>query len=111
MTEQKFEKVWYRPNELKWYDLSLRAYKDTGTLFVRENSIEFQGQKYSVMLAKVQRITFGKQGRDFVNNWVKIEYNDSALSVAFFADGNQLGWSGVSGGTERILHAVQHFVK
>jgi hypothetical protein len=106
-----FDTVWYLPHENRWRDLNILAYRDTGKLTVEENSIKFNGGKETVVIANVQRVTFGKQGRDFVNNWVKIEYGDSATpSVAFFADGSLHGWGGIFGGTKRILEAVKQQV-
>ena len=60
------------------------------------------------MITNVRAVSYGKQGRDFVNNWVKVEYGDgSAPSSAYFADGSLLGWGGILGGTKRILDAIR----
>jgi hypothetical protein len=75
---------------------------------VSENSIEFHGSKGPVVITDIKRVTFGKQGRDFVNNWVKIEYGTTP-SVAFFADGSLRGWGGIFGGTKRILETVEQY--
>jgi len=81
--------------------LNILAYRDIGKLTVSENSIEFHGSKETVVVTDIKRVAFGKQGRDFVNNWVKIEYGESTTpSVAFFADGSLLGWGGIFGGNE-----------
>ena len=85
MTIKVFSKVWYLPEENKWRDMKLLAFRDTGTLIVHEHSLEFQSKKDTVEITDVTRISYGRQGRDFVNNWVKIEYGDSR--AAFFADG------------------------
>ncbi len=107
-----FDDVWYLPEENKWRDLNLLAYKDTGKLTFGNNAIEFKGSKETVVVTNIRRVTLGKQGRDFVNNWVKIEYGDNASpSVAFFADGTSHGWGGIFGGTKRILEAVEHHVQ
>jgi len=106
-----FDSIWYLPDENRWRDVNVLAYRDKGKLTVSENSIEFRGGKETVVITDIKRVTFGKQGRDFVNNWVKIEYGDSSTpTVAFFADGSLLGWGGIFGGTKKILEAVQeHF--
>ena len=112
MAEQQFNSVWYLPAENKWRDLNMRAFRDTGRLIVRDDSVEFQGKKERVVITHVRRVSFGKQGRDFVNDWVKIEYgNDAMTSTAFFADGSWLGWGGILGGTKSILAAVQHLAR
>jgi len=109
---QVFDIVWYLPHENRWRDLNLLAYRDTGKLTVGENSLQFKGSKENVVIDNIQRVTFGKQGRDFINNWVKIEYGDSSNpSVAFFADGSMFGWGGIFGGTKRILEAVTQRVQ
>lgn len=109
MAKRQFNSVWYLPAENEWRDLNLLAFKDNGRLLVRDDSLEFQGAKGSVAITNVRRVSLGKQGRDFVNDWVKIEYGDGAApSTAFFADGSWLGWGGILGGTKRILAAVQH---
>ena len=108
MAIRTFDTVWYLAHENRWSDLNILAYRDTGKLTVAENAIEFHGGKETVVIANIQRITFGKQGRDFVNNWVKIEYGDSIPPcVAFFADGSLHGWGGIFGGTKKILEAVK----
>lgn len=111
MASRTFDTVWYLPHENRWRDLNILAYRDTGRLTVGENSIEFKGGKETVVITNIQRITFGKQGRDFVNNWVKIEYGDiTTPSVAFLADGSLHGWGGIFGGTKKILEAVKQNV-
>lgn len=92
--------------------MNLLAFRDAGKLIVSEDSLEFRGKKEKVVITNVRRISYGKQGRDFVNNWIRIEYGDvPTTSTAFFADGSLLGWGGIFGGTKRILAAVQHLAK
>jgi len=108
MATWTFDSVWYLPHENRWRDLHILAYRDTGKLTVSEHSIEFHGGKETVIITNVKRVTLVKQGRDFVNHWVKIEYGDGAAPwVAFFADGSLLGWGGIFGGTKRILEAAK----
>jgi hypothetical protein len=100
--------VWYLPSENRWRDMNILAFRDSGRLVVGDDTLEFQGGKERVVISGVRRVSIGKQGRDFVNDWVKVEYGDPASpSTAFFADGRFLGWGGVFGGTRRILAAVQ----
>jgi hypothetical protein len=109
MAECTFQSVWYLPDENKWQDMNPLAFRDVGILTIGERSLEFHGRSGAVHITHVKRISYGKQGRDFVNNWVRIEYGDSpAASTAFFADGSLLGWGGVLGGTKKLLAAVQH---
>ena len=106
MATVTFRNVWYLPAENRWRGLNMLAMRDAGTLVVNEDSLEFNGKKEKVRITGVKRISYGKQGRDFVNNWVKIEYQDG--NTAFFADGSLLGWGGILGGTKKILNAIHH---
>jgi hypothetical protein len=85
--------------------MNLLAFRDTATLIIERCSVQFTGKKNSVHIMAVERVSFGKQGRDFVNNWGKIEYDHG--KTAFFADGGLLGWGGIFGGTRKIFAAVQ----
>jgi hypothetical protein len=112
MAVRVFDGVWYLPDESRWSDGRVLAYRDVGRLVVGEDSLEFQGKKQRVAIAGILRISFGKQGRDFINNWVKVEYEaEQKPATAFFADGSLLGWGGLLGGTKAILEAVQHLAK
>jgi len=54
----------------------------------------FEGRSQKLVLENIRRVSFGKQGRDFVNNWISIDYGNGALvSAALFADGNMRGWA------------------
>jgi hypothetical protein len=103
-----FNPVWFLPSENRWRDMNILAFKDTGRLIVQPQLLEFQGNKEKVAITEIRRVSIGKQGRDFVNQWVKVEYGDAqAPSTAYFADGSWLGWGGVFGGTRRILAALE----
>ena len=106
MATRTFGTVWYLPEENRWRDMNILAMRDAGTLVVNDDALEFNGKKENAYITDVKRISYGKQGRDFVNNWVKIEYQDG--KTAFFADGSLLGWGGIFGGTRKILDAVRH---
>ena len=107
MAEATFDKVWFLPRERRWGELNL-AYEDIGRLIVRPDSLEFLGRKGTLQITNIRSVSCGKQGRDFINDWVKIEYGEGPEpSTTFFADGAGMGWSGVLGGTQKILEAVQ----
>jgi len=107
MTIHTFDNVWYSPRK-RWYDLHLLAYRDVGRLTIEEKSLEFQGPRQTLLVETVLCVSYGKQGRDFVNNWVIVDYRDGvSTSTALFADGNMAGWSGVLGGTKRIFDAAR----
>lgn len=103
-----FTSVWYLPDENTWRNFNILAFRDVGRLITYEDSLEFQGKKGTVLIKNIRRVTFGKQGRDFVNNWVRIEYGDALKpATAFFADGSWLGWGGIFGGTRRIFDVLK----
>jgi hypothetical protein len=107
-----FEKVWYLPDVNRWRDLNILAFRDVGTLTLDDNLIIFEGKKGKVEIRNVKRVSIGKQGRDFVNDWVKVEYEEGSNPLtAFFADGTRLGWSGMFGGTKKILAEIENFIK
>jgi hypothetical protein len=104
----EFQQVWYLPAENEWGDMNILACKDQGTLIVKASSVEFYGSKAKLVISKLRAVTMGKQGRDFVNDWVKVEYDSGMLfSTAFFADGGWLGWRGMFGGTRKIFEAIR----
>lgn len=108
MEPQTFDKVWYLSGDSIWRIFRLLAYQDVGKLTVSNSQVEFKSSQRSILIDQIRRVSYGKQGRDFVNNWVKIEYDQGGQShKAFFADGGSLGWDGVLGGTKRILEAVK----
>ncbi len=108
MGSQIFDRVWYLSGDSIWRIFRLLAYQDVGKLTVSDSQVEFTSSQQRIIIDRIRRVSYGKQGRDFVNNWVKIEYDQGGSShKAFFADGGSLGWDGVFGGTKRILEAVK----
>jgi hypothetical protein len=103
-----FDRAYYLSRENTWLRFRLLAYEDVGKLTISEASVMFESSKRTVVIDRIQQVSYGKQGRDFVNNWVKIEYLDGGRpALAFFADGGSLGWSGVAGGTAKMLEAIK----
>lgn len=104
MTRVIFDNVWYLPDENRWRDMNMLAMRDYGSLFVNEESLEFQGGNEKVKITDIKKVSYGKQGRDFINNWVRVDYGMG--KTAFFADGRWLGWGGIFGGTKMIFNAL-----
>lgn len=98
-----FYGVWYVPSEYDPNSFDLMRLRDTGTLVISQDSIQFRGKKNTVLIENIKRVSYGKG--DLVNSWVKILYGDDG--IALLADGNFLGWSGLFGGTKKILKAIQ----
>jgi hypothetical protein len=109
MEQQTFSDVWYRPSKNSLLNTSPIAFYDKGTLKVGEGVLEFRGEKGVVNISNIQSIAYGKQGKDMVNNWVKVDYGSG--QQAFFADGSLLGWGGIFGGTQKLLKALQQASK
>ncbi|MBN1439373.1 MAG: hypothetical protein JW929_08195 [Anaerolineales bacterium] len=101
----KFTNIWYLPEENTWRKFQPLAYQDVGTLELHKDGVDFFGGKEKVLLRNIKTVGYGKQGRDFVLNWVQIEYGDGRK--AFLADGNFLGWKGFYGGTKLLYHAIR----
>jgi hypothetical protein len=100
-----FEKVWYRPT-LERPGFFVMA--DTGTLTVGVDGIDFRGDKDTkyVSYENMQRVSFGKVGSDFMNNWVNIQYrNGQAESYILFSGGKSLGWEGI-GTADKMFYSI-----
>ncbi|RWY47252.1 hypothetical protein [Mucilaginibacter gilvus] len=105
----QLETVWYLPSENTWKQFQYLAMKDIGTIAFFKDVISFTGEKTDIKIAQIISISYGKQGRDFINNWIKIDYHDETgvQSQAFFADGNNRGWSGIFGGTKKMYMLIK----
>lgn len=107
-SKYNFQNIWYLPSANTWKDFQMLAMKDIGCLMIETNGIAFKGNNSEFIINKLSSITYGKQGRDFINNWVKIEYYDlkDELQEAYSADGNNRGWSGIFGGTKKLYNLL-----
>ncbi|MEO6978013.1 MAG: hypothetical protein ABI113_06515 [Mucilaginibacter sp.] len=103
------ENAWYLPAANTWKEFQTLAMKDIGILTVDTKGIFYRGGDYSLVIDRLSSVTYGKQGRDFINNWVKIEYIDANNNSqeAYFADGNNRGWSGIFGGTKKLYDLLK----
>ncbi|MGE5418485.1 MAG: SHOCT domain-containing protein, partial [Accumulibacter sp.] len=92
--------------------MHLKAFQDKGDLIVEDDRLRFNGSKWNITISDIKKASYGKQGRDFVNNWVKIDYLENGTpKKAFFASGAGLGWGGVLGGTQKILNAIEEMFR
>ena len=98
MSSQSFSEIWYRPDEKNLFDLL--AYKDMGRLTIDHCRIIYSGRKERLTITRILKLDYCKIGRDFINNWVKIDYEaEGDRRSAYFADGGWMGWRGILGGT------------
>ena len=101
-----FEKVWFLSEPRAGFDFrGIKSYDDIGTLTFTADSCRFRGRRGSVSIRDIQRISYGRQGRDFLNRWVKFDYGKG--KTAYFADGSHFGWGGVFGGSKEIFEEAQ----
>lgn len=95
-----FEKVWYRATVEK---PGFFVMTDTGTVIIDADAIDFRGKTEAMHIAysNVLRVTYGKVGSDFINNWVIIKYSAKETeSYMLLSGGKALGWGGVGVGKQ-----------
>lgn len=107
-----FPRVWFRYSPNTWADFQLLAWQDQGTLEVRGAELEFRGGRYALVIRDITRLSVVRQGRDFINSWVQVDYvRDGSPAVAYFADGSAAGWGGVLGGTRALYTAIEQSLR
>jgi hypothetical protein len=103
---QTFKSVWYRPHGTGLEDIAkMKAMTDRGSLDVSPGRLHFEGKWTSLDVTDIERISLGRSGKDFINTWVTLEY--AGGRTAQFADGGNLGWSGILGGTRKLMRAIE----
>ncbi|MCH8496807.1 MAG: hypothetical protein LAT57_14400 [Balneolales bacterium] len=107
-----FRGIWYRPKPPQERTLNEAFKRKTGRLEIDRTGLSFNSKEGSLSIRNIQSVTFGLQGSDPVNTYVKITYLDSgATKVAYFADGKLFGYSGFFGGTWRIYRSLSHLIE
>lgn len=80
------------------------AKKDTGTLTITQDSIQFNGRNEKLILTNIQFISYGKPGRFVFGDWLQVIYGGSLQpSVAYLRGAKH------SGGTASLFSALHHF--
>ena len=103
-----FPVAWFLDSENTWGDFHVLAYDDLGTLTVGDGELEFRGSKMATTIRHITRIALVRQGRDFINHWVKIDYVEGEVpATVYLADGSSRGWGGILGGTRRMYGAIE----
>jgi len=107
-----FQKVWYRQKPIGVADMLLvqikKFHEDMGLLIVRSDEIEFVGEKFRVLIKKVEKVSRGRQGMDFYHEWVKIEYKEGGdRSIALFANGQFGGVTSIVNGNDLLLESIR----
>jgi hypothetical protein len=102
-----FRNVWYRNAPNRGRTLTLISFQDRGALVVSKARIDFVGRRtrLAIPVEQIERISLRRQGWDVLNRWIVIDYGPG--KQAYFHDGRRLGWSGVLGGTRRMLRRIR----
>ena len=103
-----YDKVWYRYLD---YRSGYYAWQDKGALILNDESIEFIGNEYHIIIKDIIDISFGKLEKTLStdpNKWVKIKYNDDEGKIrkALFVESGSLGWSGYLGGNKKMYETI-----
>lgn len=101
-----FEQVWYRATLER---PGLLVMTDTGTVTVGHSGLDFrsESQTQHVRYEDMQKVSFGKVGTDFLNNWVIITYRiGEADSYALLSGGKAEGWGSI-GVADQIFQMVR----
>lgn len=90
----------------------MAAFRDIGRLMIHSGGFGFQGKKNQLAGRALHQVWLSKQGWDFINTWVRVEYGQAPdFTIIWLADGTLLGWGGLFGGTRRIAAALQSLIK
>jgi hypothetical protein len=101
-----FTNIWYTPKRFGRFTV-WRSY-DIGTLTLGATRAEYRGERHHFTLERIRAVNHIRMAGDLNNNWVQVEYGDSAEpEMAFFADGKQLGIGNLRGGSEALFRALR----
>jgi hypothetical protein len=101
-----FQEVWYRPTLDR---PGVAVMTDTGTVTVGAESVDFRGSTDAkrISYTDMQKVSFGKVGSDFINNWVTIKYRDGQNeSYVLLTGGAAFGWGG-RGVADRMFQSIR----
>lgn len=108
MGQSHFRLVWVRRTENSWDNFELLAWQERGPLDLDGDQLRVGDDTLVIPLASISRVSLTKQGRDPINDWVKLEWTDHDHgAVTYLADGSWAGWGGVLGGTRRLYIAIE----
>ncbi len=102
----------YQKRGTTWANFEPLAWQDQGSLDIRGAELEFRGRKYAFVIRDITQLSMGRQGRDFINTWVRVDYvQDGNPAVAYFVDGSALGWGGVLGGSKKLYATIEESLR
>lgn len=109
--ELSFSGIWFLESKNAFGNFKLAAMDDIGDVGCTESGIVFKGRKKTSVIRNITSLAYGKQGRDFYNNWIRITYGgNESTECVYIADGRFLGWSGVFGGTKKMYKALSELL-
>jgi hypothetical protein len=103
------DNVWHR-REVPRASMSALDKTEVGTLRIGNGQIDFDSGNRSISVKMITNISYGRQGNDFVNRWIKIDFksDDGVLQTAFLKDGYWRGWRPIlTHANSRILTAIR----
>ncbi len=111
MSSKVYRGIWYRSKPSKEQTLKDAFNRERGKLVITDQEITFESEEVNLQISNIQRVSFGLQGTDPVNSWVKLTYYEGKeKKEAFFADGKLFGYFGFFGGTWRLFKSLGHLV-
>ncbi|MBO6623223.1 MAG: hypothetical protein JJ940_15165, partial [Balneola sp.] len=99
MSSKVFRGIWYRSKPTKEQTLKDAFNRERGKLIINDEEIIFENEDLNLQISNIQKVSFGLQGTDPVNSWIKLTYDKNGKSKeAYFADGKLFGYFGFFGG-------------
>lgn len=106
-----FRGIWYRSKPSKELTFEDAFDRKRGKLIINEKEIIFESDGLNLQILNIHKVSFGLQGTDPVNSWIKLIYDENGIKrQAYFADGKLFGHSGFFEGTWRIYKSLSHLV-
>lgn len=111
MSSKVFRGIWYRSKPSKERTLKDAFDRERGKLIITDQEIIFENGEVNLQISNIQKVSFGLQGSDPINSWIRIIYLEGEeKKEAFFTDGKLFGYFGFFGGSWRILKSLGHLV-
>jgi hypothetical protein len=88
----EFTPIWFQ-FEIPRRSYDARGKTLTGSITIDSQSVEVRSKDKVIRLDRIDRISYGRRGSDFVNKWIEVEYEAGGLRVvAYLKDAGWRGW-------------------
>jgi hypothetical protein len=105
---ENLESVWFLTSEIEVNPNRIVEIQDKGTLSLLDEEMVFKGKKYNVTITNIQDISFGVRGQKIKKFWIRVDFlTNSNPETIYLFDGRFLGWSGLLGGSKKILKKIE----